>query len=269
MPAREHHPWRTGATALALVLVVVLGVACAKRSRSTPTRLSVAAAASLRDVLPDLVRAVEASHAGVQIDVVYGSSGSLYAQIGSHAPFDVFLSADETFPAQLLKDGNARPGSVAPYASGRLALWTPLASGLDLQKGMSVLSDRTVKRISIANPRLAPYGAAAMQAIDRSGVRALLSASIVEAENIAQAAQQVESGATDIGILALSTVKSVSLADKGRAWTIPAELHDPIVHAGCVVSYSPDPATAQGFLDFLRSPPAKAIFADHGFGTPP
>jgi molybdate transport system substrate-binding protein len=253
---------------LCTAMLLVLTVACAKRARPPSTSLGVAAAASLRDVLPEVVREFEASSAGVHVEVVYGSSGSLATQVAQRAPYDVFLSADTTFPAQLEKDGHAIAGSTVRYAAGRIALWVPTASPLDLDKGMECLRDQRVRRIAIANPRLAPYGVAARQALDRIGLSGTNGPQVVEAENIAQAAQYVESGATDIGILALSTVMSETMKAKGRSWTIPADMHEPIIHAGCVIASTPDRAAAERFLAFLRSETGRAIVQRHGFDTP-
>lgn len=174
-----------------------------KAARLYP-RVRVAAASDLQFALREIETKFEVGHPGVSVEVIYGSSGNLYAQLSNKAPFDLFLSADISYP-RLVEAGLAAQDTEFSYAVGHIVLWVLQSSQLDLDKlGMRALADPTVKKIAIANPRHAPYGRAAEAAMKSLELYDDVKDRLVLGENIAQAAQYVESGAADVGILALS-----------------------------------------------------------------
>ncbi|MCS7312159.1 MAG: molybdate ABC transporter substrate-binding protein [Acidobacteria bacterium] len=232
--------------------------------------LRVAAAADLRYAMEDLVRVFRQRHPDVAVEVVYGSSGSLYAQILNRAPFDVFFSADAEYPRRLAAQGLALPGS-RPflYGVGFIVLWARRESSVDVERlGMTVLQDPSVRRIAIANPQHAPYGRAAVAALKYFGMYDAVVRKLVYGENISQAAQFVQSGAADIGILALSLALAPALRDTGRYWKIPPVAYPPIEQAGMILPWAQDPAAAQAFRDFVLSAEGQAILARYGFEKP-
>lgn len=248
-----------------------------KREKSTPsptpsspthTKLTVAAAASVRFALPEIIAKFEEEHDGITVEGVYGASGNLFQQITSKAPFDVFLSADENYAIELVKQRHGVGGSIIRYATGRLALWAPNDSPLDVTKGLAILSDETVKKVAIANPKLAPYGVAAEEALKKAGIYDTLKDKIVLGENIAQTAQFVESGNAQVGLLALSMVVSPGLKEKGKSWTVPETDHAPIIQSGCICEYSNNKAVAEQFMKFMHSEAAREVLKRHGFGIP-
>src|SRR5690242_3444076 len=167
--------------------------------------LTVAAAADLQPVMTEIAARFE-KETGVRVKLSFGSSGNFFAQIQNGAPYDLFFSADVDYPAKLQGAGLIEPGSLYRYATGQIALWAPNASAIDVSKGLSVLVDNNVQKIAIANPSHAPYGRAAEAALKNADLWDSISSKLVMGENIAQTAQFVQSGNTDVGILALSLV---------------------------------------------------------------
>jgi molybdate transport system substrate-binding protein len=252
------------ATLLGAIALTMAG--CTRTIPPTPA-LTVAAASSLRFALPGIVEKFERA-TGYRVEVVYGSSGSLSSQIASNAPFDVFLSADENYAIELVKNRLGAGGSIVRYATGRLALWAKDDSVVDVTKGLSVLTDARVKKIAIANPKLAPYGVAAEEALKKAGIYEAVRDRLVFGENIAQAAQFVESGAAQVGIVALSLAKEPRMKSQKYLWAIPETDYAPIIQSGCVVANSKHQALGVKFLGFLQSEPAREILRRYGFGIP-
>jgi molybdate transport system substrate-binding protein len=264
---------RGAAMALWAALAGLLFIGCQKKAPPAPatpppTRLSVAAAASTRFAMPEIIAEFEKANQGVTVEAVYGASGTLTSQIASKAPLDVFLSADENYPIELIKNGHGVGGSIMRYATGRLALWVFKDSPLDVSKGYSALAHESVKKIAIANPKLAPYGVAAEEAMKKAGVYDGVKDKLVLGENIAQTAQFVESGAAQAGFIALSMVFAPEMKDKGRWWEVPAIDHSQIIQSGCVSAYAKNRALAEKFLAFMQSEAARAALKRHGFGIP-
>ena len=185
-------------TMIALCLFVIVGVGLAAAEE-----LTIAAASDLNFVFREIVTEYE-KVSGDQVRLTLGSSGNFFAQIQNGAPFDLYFSADISYPRKLEEAGLAVSGSLYPYAIGRIVLWTGNESHLDLSKGLEVLREPTVKKIAIANPKHAPYGRAAVAAMEHVQVYERVKDKLVLGENISQAAQFVESGAGDVGIIALS-----------------------------------------------------------------
>jgi molybdate transport system substrate-binding protein len=184
------------------------------------------------------------------------------------APFDVFLSADIDYPRQLEAGGLSEPGTLYPYAKGRLVLWTRNDSGVDVRRGLAVLSDAHVRRVAIANPEHAPYGRAAVAALRHEGLYDRVQAKLVLGENISQAAQFAQSGSADAGVIALSLALSPALKSSGTYIEIPEAWHPPIEQAACVLASSRQKALARQFLDYLKKSESVRILRSYGFTLP-
>ena len=190
-----------------------------------------------------------------------GSTGKFYAQIKNGAPFDVLLAADDETPARLLREGDAV--RTQTYAVGKLALWSSDASKLD---GTDVLLRRgAYNKLAVANPRLAPYGAAALQVLDKLGLAGQVQHKLVMGENIGQTYQFVASGNADIGFVALSQVWQDGRLIGGSAWIVPSMLHAPIRQDAALLKRGEANAAARALLDFLKSPRAQAVIRRYGY----
>ncbi len=231
--------------------------------------LTVAAAADLKFALEDCLDAFCREHPGVDVKASYGSSGILCSQIANGAPFDLFLSADRKYPENLLAGGHAVEGSLFLYAVGRLAVWVPRESGLDVERlGMEALRLSAAGKVAVANPEHAPYGQAAVAAMKSLGVYEAVKSKLVFGENIAQTAQFVESGAADIGIVSLSLAVAPVMAGKGRYWSVPLEAFPKMEQAGVVLTRAGNPAAARELAAFLRSATGREILKKFGFLLP-
>src|ERR1700688_3078593 len=235
---------------------------------ATAQEITVAAAADMSAALPELVAAY-AKKTGQAVKLSFGSSGNLTNQIRNGAPFDIFFSADEEYPRQLIAEGLADKDTIYRYAVGRLVLWVPTDSPLDLPKlGMKALLDPAVKKISIANPATAPYGRAAEATLRHFGIYDQVSSRLVVGENISQAAQFVESGNAQAGLIALSHALALAMKDKGRYWTVPLDAYPTLQQAAVVISRSKQQDAARKFLEFLRTPEATSLLTSYGFNLP-
>jgi molybdate transport system substrate-binding protein len=246
---------------VAIVLVGALATASSACSASGDARVNVAAAADLRYALDEVIAIAEETNPGVDYAVTYGSSGQFLQQIENGAPFDIYLSADLTYPQKLVDAG--RVSETFTYAVGRLVLWVPEGSPLNLRDGLDVLRD--AQRISIANPEHAPYGRAAVAAMERAGVYEDVRPRLVLGENVAQAAEFVTTGNADAGIVALSLVLSDPLREVGTWWEIPLEDFPTIVQGGALLTDSPG---AQALRDAITSAEGRDILARYGFILP-
>ena len=193
---------------------------------------------------------------GHRVVLSSGSTGKFYAQIKSGAPFEVLLSADEATPRRLEEDGLAVPGTRFTYATGRLALWSARPN---LPMGEALLRKNDFQRLAIANPRLAPYGAAAQEVLEKLGLWADVRPKLVQGENIAQTFQFVSSGNAELGFVALSQVQG------GSHWVVPAALHAPLKQDAVLLARGKDSAAAASFLEFLRGPLARKIVHSYGY----
>ncbi len=244
------------------VLSVVISILLAAIPVQAET-VNVAAASDLSFALKEIIEGFE-HKTGDQVQLTLGSSGNFYAQISNGAPFDVFLSADMDYPRQLETKGYALPGSLFTYGIGGLALWVPNRSVLDIGKlGMRALLDDSIKKIAIANPEHAPYGRAAVDAMQHANLYDRVKGKLVFGENISQAAQFVQSGAAEIGIIALSLAVSTPMRDAGRYWVIPADTY-PLLEQGAVLLKRAGPA-GKAFYQWLHGSEAQRIFFKYGF----
>jgi len=224
--------------------------------------INLAAASDLSFPIKEVIQRYE-KETGNQVRLTLGSSGNFYAQIRNGAPFDVFLSADMDYPKQLEKGGFASPGSTFIYGVGSIVLWAPKNSPLKLEtQGLQALLDPHVKKIAIANPEHAPYGRAAEAALKSAGLYDRVKSKLVLGENISQAAQFVQSGAADAGIIARSLAASEPMAG-GRQWIVPQNLY-PRLEQGAVLLKHGD-GEARRFYDYLQSPESRKVFEKYGF----
>lgn len=244
-----------------LCAAAVATLALVSCSGGTTERVNVAAAADLRYALDDIIAIAQDANPDSEFAVTYGSSGQFLQQIVNGAPFDLYLSADRAFPQQLVDEGLAT--DPFRYAIGRLVLWVPEGSSLDPRDGLSVLSD--ARRISIANPEHAPYGRAAVSAMETAGVYDAAADRLVLGENVAQAAEFVLTGNADAGIVALSLVLSDPLRDVGTWWEIPVDTFPTIDQGGALIT---DSAGARALRDILTGPQGRDILARYGFTLP-
>ena len=243
-------------------LVLLLALPSMAQART----LRVAAAADLRGALEQVRVAFEKAHPEVRLQPTFGASGSLSAQIRQGAPFDVFLAADLGFPQSLAKEGLVLD-EVFPYGEGRLALWAQASLGLDPAKaGLALLADPRVKRVAIANPDVAPYGKAAVAAME--GAHLAVQGKLLRAENVAQAAQYLETGAAEAGLISASQARHPALQARGRSWLLPAGSYPPLRQGGAILKRTAETAAARRFRDFLLGSEGRAILAREGFGTP-
>jgi molybdate transport system substrate-binding protein len=235
-------------------------------SSANAQTLRVAAAADLQFVLPDLAAQYE-KQTGTKLAIAYGSSGNFFAQIQNGAPFDLFFSADLDYPKKLVQAGFAASNSLQIYAAGRLALWLPPDSPLDPSAELKTLLDPRVQKIAIANPEHAPYGRAAVAALQNAGLYDQLKPKLVFGENISQAAQFVQSGSAQAGLIALSLALSPAMKN-GKRWDIPPDHYPSMEQAVVLLKSSPNKQAAVSFLAFLKTPQARATFERYGYLPP-
>jgi molybdate transport system substrate-binding protein len=207
--------------------------------------------------------------AGVKVKLSFGASGALTQQIQNGAPFDLFFSADMDYPRQLIAAGNADAASLYQYAVGKLVLWVPADSSLDLEhRGVSALLDPSVKKIAIANPQHAPYGRAAVAALKHAGLYDQLSDRLVLGESVSQAAQFAESGNAQAGFVALAHAIAPSMSGKGKYWEVPAEYYPPLAQGAIVLSHSQHKKEAADFLEYIKTKEAADLLRKYGFTLP-
>lgn len=229
--------------------------------------LTIAAAADLTFALKEIADNFHAQM-GTEVRVSYGSSGNLYSQIRHGAPYDILFSADITYPRQLESDGLAAPHTLYQYAVGRIVLWTRNQSGLDVSRGISLLTDSKVRKIAIANPAHAPYGRAAVAALKHFRVYDQVQGKLVFGENVAQAAQFAESGNAEVAIIALSLALSPNVASRGRYWQVPLDAYPPLEQGLVITARAASKQSAKDFLAFVKAKESSAILKRYGFYLP-
>jgi molybdate transport system substrate-binding protein len=246
-----------------LVLLAILSMGSYARAQS----VKVAAAADLKFAMTELASQFK-KQSGAKLDVTYGSSGNFLTQIHNGAPFDLFFSADSEYPKKLEAAELIEPGTLRDYAVGHIVIWTPRDSGIDAAKaGWKSLLDQRVKGIAIANPDHAPYGCAALAALKKAGIYEQVKGKLVYGENISQAAEFVQSGNAQAGIVALSLAISPAMKN-GNKWQIPADSYPPIKQAAAILKASKNKDAARRFLDFVSGPQGREILQRFGFTAP-
>jgi molybdate transport system substrate-binding protein len=200
---------------------------------------------------------------GHKTQLVFGSTGKFYAQIKAGAPFQVLLAADDETPAKLVKEGDGVAGSQFTYAVGKLILWSAKPGFVD-DKG-EVLKSGKFEHLSIANPKLAPYGIAATEILKALGVADTVQPNIVMAENIAQAQQFIVSGNAELGFIAFSQIHKDGKLIDGSYWLVPAKYYRPIRQDAVVLARGKGNAAAEALTAFLKSDAAKALIKSYGY----
>jgi molybdate transport system substrate-binding protein len=230
--------------------------------------VNVAAAADLSAAFKEVAADFE-KQKGIEVKLSFGASVALTQQIENGAPFDLFFSADMGYPQQLIAEGHASSATFYRYAVGKLVLWALAGSPLDLDRlGMNALLDSSVQKIAIANPQHAPYGRAAEAALKHTGMYERVSAKLVIGENIAQAAQFVDSGNAQIGFVALAHAMAPEMKGKGKYWLVPADDYPAIDQGAVVLARSPHGKEAADFLEFIKTKQSSAILQRYGFTVP-
>jgi molybdate transport system substrate-binding protein len=238
------------------------------QQKNNSGQLLVAAAADLSTVLKDVASAYE-KKTGVKVELSFAASGALTQQIQNGAPFDIFFSADMDYPRQLIAAGQADGETFYQYAVGKLVLWVPADSPLDVEhKGINVLLDPSVKKIAIANPQHAPYGRAAVATLKHYQLYDQVSDKLVLGENISQAAQFAESGNAQAGFVALAHAVSPAMQGKGKYWEVPAEAYPPLAQGVVVLTRSQRKKEATDFLAFIKTKQAADMLRKYGFAVP-
>jgi molybdate transport system substrate-binding protein len=247
-----------------IVLLLVVPLTC---SYARAQAVKVAAAADLKFAMVELASQFE-KQSGVKLDVTYGSSGNFLTQLQNGAPFDLFLSADSEYPKKLEAAGLTEPGTLREYAVGHIVIWTPSDGGINAAKdGWKSLLDQRVKKIAVANPDHAPYGRAAVAALKKAGIYDQVKDKLVYGENISQAAEFVQSGNAQVGIVALSLVLSPAMQNGGR-WEIPADSYPAMKQTVVLLKASKNKNAARQFLDFVSGSQGREIMQRFGFTVP-
>lgn len=228
-------------------------------------RIMVAAAADLKFAMDEIVAGFNRKHPKGQVEVIYGSSGKFFAQIRNNAPYDLYFSADISYPRELAQQGLAA-SDVIPYALGRIVLWSNSrdASGMTLES----LTDPAIRKIAIANPRHAPYGKRAEEALKALKLWEKVQPKLVFGENIAHTAQFVETGSAQAGIIALALALNPTLSRQGGYYLIPDNLHQPLEQGYIITKRAANSPLAQAFSHYMTSKEARGIMVKYGFVLP-
>ncbi len=265
-PSVAGGPWQGTAVAprcpLRWLAWAGLWVLCSAALPARAGTAQVAVASNFAGTLAALAPGFEAA-TGHQLRVSAGPTSRLGTQIAAGAPFQVLLAADQATPARLVAAGLAVPGTRFTYAVGQLVLWSRQAGLVDPQG--AVLAGNGFRHLAIANPKLAPYGAAAMAVLQARGLADRLAPRLVTAESIAQAHAFVRSGNAELGFVALSQLVVPGQAVPGSHWQVPPALHPPILQDAVLLTPGQGQAAAQALLAYLKTPAARALLRAHGY----
>lgn len=243
-----------------VLLLVTISILLVSQASAAEVNVAVAAnfSAPMKQIAADFEKAT-----GHKVVLAFGASGKFYAQIKNGAPFQLFLSADDEKPIQLEKDGLAIPSSRFTYAIGTLVLWSAKPGFVD--PNGEVLDKGAFNKLAIANPRLAPYGTAAMEVLTKRGLVVTVTPKIVQGENISQTYQFAATGNADLGFVALSQVMKDGKFTSGSAWVVPGKLHSPIRQDAVLLVTGRGNAAAEGLAAYLKSDRAKSIIRSYGY----
>jgi molybdate transport system substrate-binding protein len=251
-----------GALALSALLVGAGG------SGAQAGEITVAAAADLNFAFKDLAAEYE-QITGDQVKLSFGSSGNFFLLISTGARFDLFFSANTAYPKKLVEAGRADPKSLYSYATGRIVLWVPKGSPIDVRyMGMKALQHSSVKKIAIANPKQAPYGQSAVAAMEHYKIYDAVKNKLLLGENIVQTAHFVQSGSAEIGVLAMSLAVSPVIKPLGNFYEVPQEAYPAIEQGAVILKSAKNPKGAQDFLEFVKGPVGAAVLKRYGFLLP-
>ena len=242
--------------AISLALVVVTSISAQK--------VNVAAAANLRYVLEEIKTEYQKQNPKSKINLTFGSSGNLVQQILNGASFDFFMAADNMFPLKL-KEKGATSGDMKTYAFGKLAMYS---TTLDVNKGLSILSDPSVRKISIAKPETAPYGDRSVELLKSQKLYDGLKSKVVFADNISQAAQFAFTGNAEIGFVALSLALAPDMMGKGQYHIVDQSLYTPVEQACILIKQPVANSEAKKFMNYVLSPATTAIWGKYGYSSP-
>jgi len=248
-------------------LLTIALVACSLffTSAAHAEKITIAAAADLKFAMDEIVAGFNKNHSGDEVQVVYGSSGKFHTQIQQGAPYDLFFSADIGFPRELAKQGQAG-SEVKAYAVGRIVLWS---ADMDATKmTLASLVDPKITKIAIANPKHAPYGKRAEEALRSAGVWEKVQGKLVYGENIAQTAQYVQSGNAQVGIIALALVLNPELSRKGGYYLVPGSMHNPLEQGFIITKLGAPKPLAKQFAEYMGSKQVRSIMTKYGFVHP-
>ncbi len=245
--------------------LIIFSVLCFSINVYAKEKILIAAASDLNFAMNEICHNFEKLNPDVKVEVSYGSSGNFFAQIKQGAPYDIFFSADSSYPARLEEEGLAVNGTKRLYAVGRIVLWVSKRSALNINKGLNVVIEPAFKKLAIANSKHAPYGYAAEEALRYYGLWDKIQEKLVFGENISQTAQFVQTGAADAGIIALSTAISPKMADNGSYWIIPAESYSKLEQVYTVLQRGKDKSAVRTFLEYIKG---NKILSDYGFIIP-
>jgi molybdate transport system substrate-binding protein len=246
-------------------LIAFLAMVCL--SRCSAQEITIAAAADLQFAMQDIADRFQ-RETGKTVNLIYGSSGNFFQQLQNGAPFDIFFSANLDYAKQLEAAKLTEPGSYYQYARGKIVIWVPKDSNLDVGSRLQVLLNPSIKKIAVANPQHAPYGQAAVAAMQKEHVYDKIQDKLVLGENISQTASFVVSGAADVGIVALALALSPNMKEKARYSIIPADEYPPIEQACVILSSSKNKESAKQFLSFIKQPEIGELLRTYGFDVP-
>jgi molybdate transport system substrate-binding protein len=243
---------------LAAVLIAVFAAPIAAQAGDVQVAVAANFTGPMQVIVPIFER--EMGHKAV---ASYGATGKFYAQIVNGAPFEVLLAADDETPARLEREMQAVPGTRFTYAIGKLVLWSADPKLIDAQG--EILKKGGFKHIALANPKTAPYGAAAMQVIAKRGVGEALKPLFVQGENIAQTYQFISTGAAELGFVAYSQVIKNDVFGSGSGWIVPSNLYDPIRQDAVILAKGKNNPAATAFLAFLKGEKGRAVIRSFGY----
>ena len=226
--------------------------------------ITIAAAADLRNALDDITKLYKEKYPDAKVDVIFGSSGNLYQQITNQAPFDLFFSADVSFPNKL-EEQKLTAGKSTIYAVGHLVLWSATK---DVSKGLDLLKSDEIKKISIANPEVAPYGKRAVESLNYYKLYDIIKDKIVKGDNVSQAAQFVLTGNAEVGLIALSLALSPEMSAKGKYFLIDEKSYSKLEQAYVILNKSENKKELLDFVKFLDTKKVKDILSKYGFKLP-
>lgn len=252
-----------------LALALASPLVPAESAHAEARTVTVAAASDLKFAFDEVLVGFKAAHPELTVTVTYGSSGTFSTQLQQGAPFDLFLSADLAYPKELETKGMIVPGSTFQYAAGRLVVWVPNTSALDVTRlGMEALRAPEIGHVAIANPAHAPYGRAAEAALKTYGVYDAVQPKLVLGENIAQTAQFVQTGAADVGLIAFSLAVAPPMATSGRYWEVPLTAYPTLEQGGCILRSAQDPDAARILAGYLTATEGRTVLKKYGFFLP-
>lgn len=244
---------------LALVLM-----ASAAINGASAEEIHAAVAANFTAAMKDIVAKYEEQSENT-VTLSFGSSGKILAQIQNGAPFQIFFSADQAKPEALEQAGSTVEGSRYTYAIGSLALWSAKADFVDAD--LTKLKSGDYNKLALANPKLAPYGQAAIETLEALDLTQATQDKWVQGENIAQTYQFVASGNADMGFVALSQIMDKGHVTEGSSWIVPAELYNPIRQDAVILKTAQDNEAVKDFMNYMQSDTAHAIIQSYGYKT--